>query len=668
MPNTFYIPFPFSRRERSGATTVPLKPKKVPIPLPQSKKYSLDSSTQLRDSTTGKGAPPRAKSRPHPPPRPKLHGLSSVEDLITHPFLAATHSVTSTTSLPILDSLDLTSNSTSAPATVRDSSKAEPTYVNLPSSASDEQGLEGVKRIKDGDRNRSRREHVQKCNMNGGDGSDVKYYNIHPSKSYDSSLAEESPVSSAPHEQHLIIQPSNSCDMLSSPTEGVTSAKDLLMTDGQGSESKDDQLPFSATKGKESPGEDSLSSLDEFLAQILQRRRESRDINEVCDNEKREEGKRRMKPSLGRVRGNDPQVMMQVGACLGQSGSPQTPHYYNLPPLLRSKGLTVDEDDEEDENLVCAGVPVEKRRSYLSWGDSLPEREYRSEWLRRGSSVQDWMPMTRTGVGPSEDDDSFSTYLKILPSTAQSLPHPPQQALAVVSSKERPSSPIVEEQYSNSASESGSPLWGTHRASSRQSSVPSPLAKGDRLNSPPPSPSGSILQEVPCSPPVTRKKKRLGSHRKTLKQGTLSRQRRLSRKDSMVAKWLSYTGTNAQKAEGGTFRLGPLPSLPKESMDVDSDYEWAEVGEVLSDTGSDYTYTKPFDFALFGVDFDPRRSASCSDLGVFSLAFPTETFGERPPAPLPMPYQGKDKFYREAIFKAYIMGKKLRPQCLGCGI
>ena len=647
------------RQEGTGGSTIPVKPKKAPIPLPRHKKYSLDSSSQRRVYAATSIQPPVAKPRQYPP-RPKLHGLCSL-DLQSPANLANVGSMTSTSSLPILDTetTSMEGITVDRQTSAGEKVKAEPTYMNLTSFSLDYLGeddtLEKSKDTEEEDKESFEAGHVENGateSLSEAVQSHVTYYNLHPSRSYDNALTIEDDQTTVKNERYKSLVPSKSCDMLTPPTLKEATIREAAQNQQQPKELPEENEPgtdsLSSTESAEEAEEESSPSLDEMLAKILQRRRESRDINKGCDNETRTQDHGKGKPLLNRTRSNEPRMMV------GQDhiSSPQTPHYYNLPPLLRSKGFTV---DEEDEGSGDRGGLEEKRRSMLSWGDSVSEREDRSEWLRRGSSVQEWMPLTRTDGDSGEDEDHYTTYLKILPSTAQSLPHSPHRSVGVAdgnSSKFSANSPLPEEHQSDSTPDSGSPLWGTNRACSRQSSAPSPLAQGE--THPPPSPTMqgahaiSECHERILTSPVPRRKKRFGSHRKSQIRGTLSRSRRLSSKESIEGDWLLRRRNSRPKpvAGEGTIRTGPLPSVPMTSLDIDSDYEWAEIGEALSDTGSDYIYTTPLDLDLapLGLDTYPRRSASCTELAPHfsSTAGNVERFSisQRPPAPLPISHQG----------------------------
>ncbi|CAI8021779.1 hypothetical protein GBAR_LOCUS12861 [Geodia barretti] len=614
----------------TSESSLPLKTIKAPIPLPRHKKHSFDSNQLHTVRTTDKPhpPPPLTKPKPHRRPKPTLGGQSS------HGSLQSCISITSTSSLPSPHNTeppvteDFKADAVDSQAVEKCSTENEPMYVNLTSSPTSNGQEEGQKDMEE-----------DQCGevIVGAENRDSALpasYILSPSKSYDEYLAAGGNHEAAP--QYSTVPPSKSCDILTSPShteDGVKQSEAELQ--------RPIELPLGdqvVPSPPDSPEREGSPTLDDFLAKILKRRRESQDINQECDNESNAHQHGRF--SLSRTRSSNPRIMMQAGAHVS---SPQTPYYYNMPPLMRTKGLTVDEDeDEEGDSAEMNGSDErncsdEKKERKVCCGESLTEKEYRSEWLRKGSSVQDWMPMTtKDGNEYSEDEDLYCTYLKILPSTAQSLPHPPPHT------ENRHMFPALEEQHSNSTPESGSPLWDTHRASSRQSIVPSPLTQGGAENSPPSSPQ---VQDPPAFPggkgikrssPVFKKKRMCSSRRRSGRRGTLSGGGiKLPVADQTDLDGSVHKRRSSRRKSGtGTFRPGPLPSLPGTSVEVDSDYEWAEVDEVLSDTGSDYIYTTPFDL---GLEYHPRRSASCSELAPF-LTGPA-SIGQRPPAPLPLASQ-----------------------------
>lgn len=615
-------------------STLPIKTKKAPIPLPRTKKYSLDSVSQQSMDTAARDPPLSIKPRPSPRPKPTLRGLSS------HGSLASSSSITSVHSLPnptteasLIEEPEEVDNE----ATLKGSSKKEPMYINLSSSSASNAQEEEVGEMRDEKVIGGVEEGKGLAALESRD-SPALQSNLPPLKTSDDNFAAGGGLeTTSPYDD---ISPSKSCDLLSSPSHREESTKETKQKEHLPQElQQEDQVvpsPPSSPERGDSP------TLDDFLASILRQRRESKDINQQCDNENNHHHQHIGRFSLSRTKSNDPRIMMRAG--VGHVGSPQTPHYYNLPPLLRSKGLTVDEDEDEDQRNILVSEAKEENKP--RWGDSL-EREYRSEWLRRGSSVQILMPTTKEENGDSsEDEDPYSLYLKILPSTAQSLPHPScQPAAAGVPREHRPSSPTQEEQQSTP--ESGSPLWGTHRASSRQGNVPSPLTQAEAGRSPPLSPRVLDPPNVPeekvlKSSSSIRKKKKMASNRRSQKRRTLSREnRKVTVHEETDLDWASYSRLSSRKRSSrrkhvvNTFRAGPLPSLPANSIEVDSDYEWAEVEEVLSDTGSDYIYTTPFDL---GLEINNTRSTSCSELAPFLPNY--SSISQRPPAPLPLASPG----------------------------
>ena len=591
---------------------IPYKAKKAPIPLPRHKKHSFDSNQQ---STTDKHhPPPLTKPKPHP----RISGQSSLSSV----------SITSTSSLmyqhPVLE--ELTANVVDSEAVGESSTDNEPMYANLTSSPTQNGEEEGKKEMEGGQGEEviveTEEGEVMVCSYVLESRDIPASYSLSPSKSCDKYLAAGGDYETPP--THVTVPPSKSCDILTSPLPPEENVKQTQPEPQRPLELQlqDQVVP---TPSADSPGREGSPTLDDFLAKILKRRRESQDINQECDNESNDYHHSARYP-LNRTRSNNPRIGMRTSA---QVDSPQTPHYYNLPPLLRTKGLTMDEEEDDKEGDSCDRNGSDEKKKECR-GESLTEKEYRSEWL---SSVQDWMPMTKKdGNESSDDEDPYSVYLKILPST---LPHPPHHT------EHRPMSPTLEEQHSNSTPESESPLWGTHRANSRQSTVPSPLAQVGAENSPPLSPKlqdPSEAKGIKRSSPLSRKRRMGGSRRRSQRRGTLSRGGiKLPSQDQTDLDWSPQKRSSTrQKQVVGMFQPGPLPSLPGASVDVDSDYEWAEVEEVLSDTGSDCIYSSPFDL---GLEYHPRRSASCSELAA-ALSGPL-SIGQRPPAPLPLASDGK---------------------------
>ena len=598
----------------SGISSEKKKAKKSPMPLPR-KKYSLDYTTKRRlmvnDPTN---QTPTAKPRPIPPPKPK--SLSAA--LIFKSSVTPDTSSATTSSHPPPE----TSKTLATTESISNVNTVQPRYMNLPESDKEEEmvtsELGAVDTV-----------------------AHPTCYNLPPSTSYDTlSDAMNGETSSTDHiasenkYDHLPL--SKSCDIL----------KENEHDKGYnvGTQERYYNLCFSvqdnpiSSSNTESPKEEQSPSLDEFLARILQHRRESRDTSQQC--EENPESVLYSKTALGRTRSNDSNfVKGVVDISYSHTGTPLTPpSYYNFPHPIVSGEIAVGKEEGWLENEQTT---EDREEDAVSLG----EKEYRSEWLRRGSGSKEKAllshDMEKVGQDEeNENDYSENTYLKILPSsegdTHHSLSSPASQPKVECTATDE----IMDEDFT-SKPESGSPLWGTNRI--WNSEVPSPT-EPQRENS---------------SLPDVAPRKRHGSHRRSKKLATFDRniRKRTSTKEAIALQRPSLKRRGNRKVTVTLGRTGPLPLLPTEPAsdpepEVDSDYEWASV---VSETGSDYIYTTPHDFQTLGIDSSMQRSASCSELvpgcGQSSMFFDDDvsscsqspdhlSISQRPPAPLPSCSEG----------------------------
>ena len=431
-----------------------------------------------------------------------------------------------------------------------------------------------------------------------------------------------------------------------------------------GNEVQHTQTTSSPSGESDSASSDNAQSptLDEFLARILQRRRESKDINQACDNGKTDILSS-TKLTLGRTGKEDPRRMMQIMGVVGTTNTAPTPHYYNLPPLLRSNAVSEDYDWSEED---------ERENEEKKFEESYGEKEFRSAWLRRRSGVQKDLIQNQDKDTESSHDVSTPTYLKILPLTIdsshpQTLPtsqasHMNTHTVSSSDSTTEQGMSIPEENEPSSTPESGSPLWDTPRPWTRLARVVSPLTLDGRENAP----DSPTLPNPPSIPQSSRRYTRriqrtmhgFNSSYEKHSEDVIVPAVTSSNGEKVFQKLVAVAGDGRRASNAKMTRairrrplgiLGPLPSLPQQSMsdsehEVESDYEWAEIGEALSDTGSDI-YTQP-DLPSLNVDVKSRRSASCSELVTWLPPSPNDIdssflyLSHRPPAPLPTPSQG----------------------------
>lgn len=600
---------------RSESSNERKKPKKTPIPLPRArmtKKFSADSigekGSYPSDSAT-------AEMRPEIPPKHISQSASNISNTIyeTASIAASTGSNSSTRSLnKVSSTTELVNGGT-------DAKSARPTYINLSSVD-----------MRQMDKSRETAE----CKDPGNTSSPEQpiYYNV--SKSCELACAKENGSTTggresteiAPHDTYPILPPSEAQS---------TAQSEMLDTQATSNVESD------------SPNSPQSPTMDEFLAHILQRRRESKDINEACDNRKRTPGRL----TLSRTWNKDPRQMMHIMGLAGTANTAPTPHYYNLPPLLRSNAVSDDYDLSEEEEVGGEKMILE---------ESYGEKEYRSAWLRRQSGANKNL-IQKEDEAIDSHDYGTPTYLRILPLTIdsshpRSLPstetsHMKMHDVATKEFSTEVGMSIPEESESSSTPESGSPLWGSHRASSRLAVVVSPLTLEGGEND-----SDNPTLQDPSTIPLRIKRhtrtRRVHGFRSSYDKRLIGLAKTNSSGEKVAvavagdgrrasnAKMLAYKIAIRKRSLG---KLGPLPSLPYQNssdseQEVESDYEWAEIGEALSDTGSDI-YTKP-DLPPFNIDANPRRSASCSELAHCLPLSSEKSLSQRPPALLPTTSQG----------------------------
>ena len=582
-----------------------MKPRKTPIPLPR-KKYSLDSSAKNRFSPSdNQGYMPKAKPRPFPPPKPKSRSANTLGNS-NHVGVNSATSPSSPNSDPDTNCARGSSNEVTI---------VRPTYMNLsPADTDGRNETEIDEEIKGVD-----------------DVPEDIHVNLSSSKSCELLATRKSTPDGAvaPHERYYNLSSYKSSDCL------MTSEKSTIVTQQRYYNLSGKEVTSSLPDPELLSSPDQSPTLDDFLARILQRRRDSRDANEECD-EKQGDGVHHRRYTSTRTRSTGSKLVMRSVDRPGHANTQPTPHYYNLANLLGGRGSVEEEEEqswsEEDGELMV------RETDTLSLSESVGEKEYRSEWLTRVSEVHEELQHL---VRMESVDSNDPPYLQILPSAIhQPQKSPIDQTVStrtpdVIDAETQSTEPRSSVVSSPSTPGSGSPLWGTCRPWSRQRSLVSLGGKEDSSNGEPVVP----LRYRPLVP-------------KRISQKLLSTARSRATNTERAA-FLLHSVRRASKK----YKMGPLPSLPLQlssdpKLDIDSDYEWAEVGEVMSDAGSDYHYTEPPDFQPLTLGSSPKRSASCSDLTPFvdmpnshteSKTFESPehiSIGHRPPAPLPTFGQG----------------------------
>lgn len=701
------IPHAYSARQdasflcRTTVHAVRVKGRKTPIPLPRKKQsvgstpthqtppYSLDHLDQ----------PP--KSKPVPAPRPTTAtNIAKFPESNTSsdPSISNVGSSNIICTLPDVDGeCDASSGSQSSHS---NNLNGQPTYLNLnPLDEKEEEDHNmdiGV--AKDSSEVTNLGSHERYYNLlpantnvegesqpNGGTESRETYYNLPPANedsgssrgtgtaSHEFSPTSEESSGIASHERYYNLPPTSLM---------AGSSSDITTEAGQ------------------------RPTLDEFLGRILQPHREttSKMSKEKVSQESRFQTTE--SESLGeRVETNGDSTLNCSNVC-------QSPEYYNLPPALggREEGgegeqeavddmLSFSEREDRTEWLKESNRDRENRKegnngnvelqndvedntfdipTYLKILPSNPRRpvgsvetmEYRSEWLKKAGEN-----------GKRGDDENVETqivednvsdkpaYLKILPSSPYH-PNDPAQAPTQTSksklttsssignantapsekTEQQPSVTSLPDGHGSLSSESGSPLWGTRQPWSRPNSLVSPLAREGRH-------SGENSPFLPSVLSNSKKRqKSLGSHQIPRKQrGSRKGHRRPSDNDDAVFKWPGGLRGGRRRSSQNIFssRLHWIHTGDESESEEDSDYEWAEIAEALSDTGSDYVYTKPRDIESLGLDLSGLpRSVSWSGLNQVNamaagpdskdaLLQSNSSISHRPPAPLPACTPGK---------------------------
>ena len=638
---------------------VKAKVKKTPIPLPRMK-YSMHSTAfqNRAHPPDHSGQAPRAKPRPIPPPKPKRRTSVGVTNSNFSNSTASTDSPISCSLVdpdpvyPITPS-DMNGSQSSCGGAVN----GRPTYINL-----DGEENEGdVKsEIREGCENGE-----DACNGAATENmSHQSYYNLPPERGCE-----------------------NGEDICRAATENSHQRYYNLPPERNG---KVSSLVEPSSEVAKSP------TLDEFLARILRQRRESRDTSEGY-NESVGESLPPTQFPVGRTLSSDSKLLGGVvdvhrenhtRSILNYSNTPQLALYYNVFPLVGARGSIGGVEGGEGERKGAAEGEVDSEEDEML---SLGEKEYRSEWLKRedgGEKEREDMGVGTTVVDNMKDKDfnkPENMYLKILPSTAV-LPHPPPKPTGRASSMQAcvfprntatddhgnaeqnaitdtpPTDPhssitsLPEIVDSPLTPEYGSPLWGNRRPWSRQSSMVPPFPPGgrqSRQNSP-------LAPGIPNSPAVPRCWQRsIGSPlipRKKLgcgKSQAAGSRVRPSAQEEVMFQWPSAHG-GGRRSSGRISKdilFSRLPSVPigvdsGSEGEMDSDYEWLEIGEALSEIGN---VTEPCDLRPLGLERNLRRSVSCSELAPLDMS-PSPISEEasplilsvshRPPAPLPTCSQG----------------------------
>lgn len=504
---------------------------------------------------------------------------------------------------------------------------------------------------------------------NGGMGSHETYYNLPPGNKESESSPIRGATDTASHERYYNL----------SPTNAENSAYTQM-----GSHERYYNFPPANLIAGSSPNATEPSTevvqrptLDKLLGRILQQ-----PINDI--RETSNEGA--TQDSCSQLESES--VRQTVGdGTLNCCNVCQSPEYYNVPPTLGGRG----EGDERvveavDDKFALSLGEMEDRTEWLNVangqgengnarmqnevGDNIldtptylkilpsspcqPSLKNQSEWLKKAEENEKGGDDGNAEVQNVEENISdIPTYLEILPS------NPTQASIQISSTSHTASSNIggvdtapsenTEQQSSVmslhescGSSESGSPLWGTRQPWSRPNSVVSPLAHEEIHN-------GSNFPFHSSVPSDSRKQQKpIGAYPILRKQrGSRKGHRRPSNNDD-VFQWRSDHRGGRRRSSKNTFS-SRLHSMAESESEDESDYQWAEIEETLSDTGSDYVYAKPQEFESLGLGLSsmPRSVSWCGLNRVNAVAAglvtkdmsldlqQSNTINDRPPAPLP---------------------------------
>ena len=661
----------------------PAPKKKVPIPLPR-KKYSFDSATyhnKPRHSDVA-GHTPTVKLRPVPPPKPKFLSAARMSHSESDSAIKVHDSAAANVESPVAASTPLPE-------------RGRPTYANLaPVTAGEGEAEEGVGQGEGG----AQSAYVNLSPVEAGEGEGNKEGGEEEGKG----KGEEKEVGEGVGEE---VGEGDGGEE-KGRTSSEVSRKERYYNLPPLSLGKAVAAKVLASEVCDTPS----PTLDEFLARILQRRRESKDSGTVWEEEEEEEeekgrGGSPLRQAVGRLRSSDSKFRRSLERRRavkgtrarmngdGDSASGKFPEYYNPLPLREGGGEQKWEGGGVKGEEKGAGGWEAEEDELISGDFGGGEKEYPSEWLRRDDEEgkgegEEGKGEGEEGKGEEEvgrrrkegDDESVvssevdkvqNTYIEILP-YSPTRPVPPPKPSARPSSRTSSVSPTTNSTAHNEISEtlptepqllvtalplgrdspstpdSGSPLWGTRRPWSRQSSSRSSAgARQDWGKCPLPSDPGGAT-----SPPIPRRRQgskvyplfMRSSRSGDLSQYSVGRQRAGSREGAMFQFLMGSQGRRGSNR--GSFLPKPLTSplplpLPDradsdsgEELEVDSDYEWAEVGDPPSDADSDFTYTRPWDFEP--LESTLVRSLSCSELRDTPMDEGQPfSISDRPPAPLP---------------------------------
>ena len=503
---------------------------------------------------------------------------------------------------------------------------------------------------------------------NGGMGSHETYYNLPPENKESESSSIRVATDTASRETYYNLSPTN---------------VDKSAYTQMGSHERYYNLPpanpiVGSSSNTTEPSTEAVQrpTLDEFMGRILQQ--PINNVRKTCNEGATQD-------SCSQLESESVRQTVEDGT-LNCSSVCQSPEYYNVPPALGGGG----EGDEQ-------GVEAVDDKFELS----LSEMEDRTEWLKRANgqgengnatvqnevednildtptylkilpsspcqpSMGEWLKKAeQNGKGEDEGNAEVQnvegnisdkpTYLTILPSGPS---HPTQASIQTSTShttssniggvdtapseKNGQHSSVTSLHESCGSSESGSPLWGTRQPWSRPNSVMSPLTYEEIHN-------GNDFPFPSSVPSDSRKQqKAIGAHPIVRKQrGSRKGHRRPSNNDDLF-QWPSGYRGGRRRSSKNIFSSCPHWMAESES-EGESDYEWAEIEETLSDTGSDYVYTKPQEYETLGLGLSgmPRSVSWCGLNRVNAVAAgpvtkdmtldlqQSNTINDRPPAPLP---------------------------------
>lgn len=674
---------------RTTVSGLKVKARKTPVPLPR-KKHSLNSVTIPTSLNLPDNLDQPSKSKPVPPPKPKSRALTAKSSF--HESATSTDpsfsNVASSNTVPTISTADGECDESSG--SYSDNLNGHPTYMNLdPLDEKEGKDNNGDSEEVTSGEVTNLGSHERYYNLlpantdmgsesksNGGLGSHETYYNLPPGNEKSGSPSSGGGTGTASHERYYNLSPTN--EEKSEHTHMASHERYYNLPPANPIAGSSSNTTEPSTEAVQRP------TLDMFLGRILQQ--PTNDIRETCNEGATQDSCSHLES--GQTIGD---------STLNSSSVCQSPEYYNVPPALGDRGegeegeveavddmLSLGEKEDRSEWLKIANKQGENgdARVQNEVGDNVldtptylkilpsspcqPSMGDRREGLEKATMDEENVRCGDDGNAEVQNvEENLSdkpTYLKILPSSPSHYNNPTQASTQTSTASHTASSSIggvntapsenTEQQSSVmslrescGSSESGSPLWGTRQPWSRQNSVVSPLSYEEIHN-------GDNFPFHSAVPPDPRKQqKAVGFHPIIRKQrGSRKGHRRPSNSDD-IFQWPSgHRGGRQRSSKNIVASHLHWVALGDESESEDeSDYEWAEIAEALSDTGSDYVYIKPKEFESLGLGLSGiPRSISWSGLNRVNAvaAGPvskdmslnlqqSHTINDRPPAPLP---------------------------------